>query len=149
VTRLKWAAIFATLAIAACGSAAAPTASAALTVDAAPDPTLALSDTATLTAGDTAVEITATLTCVTGYTAFGSVAVTQGVAPSQPQGYSGLLRIPCQGQPQELPLTLTSKLVPFHEGPALGRAAFTLNLCDPACRWVSVTKNVTVMLAAD
>lgn len=146
---LRWAAFSAAIALTACGSAAAPTQS--LTVDASRDPTLALSDTATLTAGDAAVEITATLTCVTGYTAFGSVAVTAGTAPdpSQPQGYSGLLRLPCQGQPQELQLTLTSKGAPFHEGPALGRAAFTLNLCDPACRWVSVSKNITVVHAAD
>jgi hypothetical protein len=116
-------------------------------------PALALSDTATLTDGApySSVAVTATLTCVAGYTAFGSVAVTlddnaQNLA--QPQGYSGVLRVPCTGQPQELRYVLTSYRTPFAEGPALARAGFTLNYCNPDCQWNYTAKTITVVRAA-
>jgi hypothetical protein len=139
-----WAAA-AALTLTACG--AQPPEPAALTVAAASKPALTVSDTATLTNGDTAVVITVTLTCTAGRTAFGSAAVTDNTNASdttQPQGYSGLLRIPCTGQAQALRLTLTSARVPFRPGPALARAAFTLNQCDDSgCPWNSVTKTIT------
>lgn len=135
--------------LAGCGSAAA--ASPAAPAAAPADPTLTLTDTATLADGDTTLAITATLTCTAGHTAFGSAAVTDNTNAgdlSQQQGYTGLLRIPCTGQPQELPLTLTSQRTPFRIGPALARAAFTLDLCDPACRWVSTSKTITLVRPA-
>jgi hypothetical protein len=118
-------------------------------------PSLTLSDTATLPDADpyaySSVAVTVTLTCVAGYTAFGSVAVThddnaQNLA--QPQGYSGLLRVPCTGQPQELRYVLTSYRTPFPEGPALARAGFTLNLCNPGCQWDYTAKAITIVRAA-
>lgn len=131
-------------ALTACGSPSHLAPAAALTLT--PDPTLTVSDTATLTASDASVHLTATLTCQAGHTAFGSAAVTDNANAgdlTQPQGYTGLLRIACTGQPQELHLTLTSGRTRFRAGPALARAAFTLNLCDPGCRSVSVTKTIT------
>jgi hypothetical protein len=116
-------------------------------------PTLTLGDTASLIDGGpySSVAVTVTLTCVAGWTAFGSVAVTlddnaQNLA--QPQGYSGVLRIPCTGQPQELRYALSSYRTPFTEGPALARAGFTLNLCNPGCQWAYIGKAITIVRAA-
>jgi hypothetical protein len=110
----------AALTLTACGSPPEPATLTAADVAAASKPALTVSDTATLTNGDTAVVITVTLTCTAGHTAFGSAAVTDNTNASdttQPQGYSGLLRIPCTGQAQALPLTLTSAPRPLPPRP--------------------------------
>jgi hypothetical protein len=146
MTRTALAATALALTLAGCGTRQ-PEPAARTVAPAASKPALTVSDTATLTNGDTAVILTVTLTCTAGHTAFGSAAVTDNTNASdttQPQGYSGVLRIPCTGQPQTLTLTLTTLRVPFRPGPALARAAFTLNQCDDSgCPWNSVTKPIT------
>jgi hypothetical protein len=148
VTPTRWAVAALTVAaLAACGTAHA--------ADPAPvdDPTPALTipDTATLTAGDTTASLALTLTCRAGYNAYGSAAITDNDNAgdlAQPQGYTGPLTIPCTGQPQAVPVAVTSSRTPFREGAALARAAFTLNLCDPNCRYVYIRKAVTNVRAA-
>jgi hypothetical protein len=136
----------AVLALAGCGARIPETPVAAQVSD----PALTVSDSAALTAGDATATITLTLTCATGYTAFGSVAITENTSAGdlgQFQGYSGLLKIPCTGQPQEVPGAVTSARTPFREGPALFRAGFTLGPCDAACPWVYVPKTITLARA--
>jgi hypothetical protein len=132
-----------TLMVAACGQHQLVTAVPAAPI---PDPALTVGDTGTLGDSDVTVKITLTLTCPAGYNALGSAAVSDNsnaLDVSQSQGYSGLVRVSCTGQPQDLPLTLVSGRTPFRVGPALARAAFTLNLCDPNCRSASITKTIT------
>jgi hypothetical protein len=132
-----------TLMVAACGQHQPITAVPAAPI---PGPVLTVSNTATLGDSDVTATVTVTLTCPTGYTAVGSAAVSDNPNAgdiTQPQGYSGPVRVSCTGQPQDLPLTLVSGRTPFRVGPALARAAFTLNLCDPNCRSASVMKTIT------
>lgn len=138
------AAVLAGLALlAACSTGTATTRTALAATD---DPALTVPDTATLTDAGVTVHLTLALTCPDGWTAFGSAAVSPGPSPdpSQPQAYSGLLRVPCTGGVDDLALVMASQHGPFSPGSFLVRAAFTLDLCDPGCRSVSVMKPITL-----
>lgn len=115
---------------------------------ATPATAVTVPDTAALTNGDRTVGFTITLTCEAGHTGYGSVAVSDNANAAdlgQPQAYSGVLTVPCTGQPVDLPLAMVTTGTPFREGPALFRAGFTINLCDDTgCRYVSIAKPITL-----
>jgi hypothetical protein len=111
--------------------------------DAQTTPSLEISS-GTLVDHRAALDVTATLTCERGYTAFGSVAVTDRSGNDQAEAYSGLLSVLCTGEPQDIPLRLTTQGAPFHVGIALARAAFTLTLCTPNCQSISVIQDIWI-----
>jgi hypothetical protein len=116
---------------------------AATSADAQTAPSLEVSS-GTLVDHGAAVEVTVTLTCEAGYTAFGSVAVTDRSGNDLAEAYSGLLSVVCTGEPQDIPLVLTTQGARFHVGIALARAAFTLTLCTPNCQSVSVSEDIWI-----